>query len=99
MSILDGLVKSQFSKNKKETPEERRKRLIDEGKATQSDYDRPKEAPQPVLDESWAQYAAAKAAEEEKKKKKSKAGRAVSASQSDDEFRQAKDSIPTLGSN
>jgi hypothetical protein len=88
MSILDGMIKSSFASNKKETPEQRKKRLIDEGKATESDFADKPDQPTPVLDESWSAYASAKAADDEKKKKKkalaTKAGRAVASSQADE---------------
>lgn len=61
MSILDKMIDASFRGNKKETQEERRKRLIEEGKATeqdfqtkseQSDYEEPTS-----VDENWVPQA------------------------------------------
>lgn len=38
MSVFDKMIRESFRSNKKETPEERKKRLIEEGKATDADF-------------------------------------------------------------
>jgi len=50
MGVLDKMIDASFRGNKKETQEERRKRLIEEGKATESDFYSGEEPGSPVLD-------------------------------------------------
>lgn len=101
MSILDALVRREHAAHSKESPEERKKRLIREGKATEEDF--PKDSPisTPVLDPSWANYAKAKADEDERKKKKpkTKAARALSKSDDPDEFVIAQPPVQISGTN
>lgn len=101
MGIMDDMIKSTSAEAKKETPAQRRKRLIEEGKATDSDFDRPDATPAPVLDADWGPYAAAKAEEEKKKKRaaaKTKAARAVTKSDNPEDNDPADKSAPTSGS-
>lgn len=68
-----GFFANVFKANtRNETPEQRKKRLIDEGKATESDYYRP-DVPEGKVDPDFAAYAQAKNDEAEKKRKKAAA--------------------------